>query len=57
MFINTNYRESIEVEDLGDNDLRNLIKDLANLIPGRCYTKDDYKNNLSELIDRLFFGK
>ena len=56
MFIDKGYK-SVKVEDLDDNDLRNLIKDLAKLIPGKCYTKDDYKNNLGELIDRLFFGK
>ena len=56
MFITTNHK-SVKVENLDNNDLRNLIKDLAKLIPGKCYTKDDYKNNLGELIDRLFFGK
>lgn len=47
----------IDFKRLNLKELRHVIKELADLVPGKCYTKEEYKNNLSELIDRVFFGK
>lgn len=43
-----------KVMDMTDLQKRNLIIALAETIPGRCHTKEDYKDNICELIDRLF---
>ena len=42
------------VMNMTDLQMKNMIIALAETIPGRCYTKEDYKNNICELIDRLF---
>lgn len=43
-----------KVMDMTDLQKRNLIIALAETIPGKCHTKEDYKDNICELIDRLF---
>lgn len=43
-----------KVMNATDLQIKNMIIALAETIPGKCHTKEDYKNNICELIDRLF---
>ena len=39
---------------VNDSNVVEILKEIAKMAPGKCHTKEDYKRNICEAIDKYF---